>query len=153
MRRVCCGLLLGFFAVTAWAGPASDGRILKVLPQFLDRTNQHTVSPSLYDRDAYQAWLRVHTNEVSGVRFAVEYKARGDRPLKLRVEVRGVPHGALANRTTLEADVKPSGWFSRWTTSLRIVGDDYRTMGSVVAWRATLWDGDRLLGEQKSFLW
>ena len=153
MRRVCCGLLLGFLAVTALAGSVGSGRVLKVLPQLLDRNGQHTVSPSLYDRDAYQAWLRVNTNSVSGVRFAVEWKGRGSQPLKLRVEVRGVPHGASASVATLETDVKPGGWFSHWNTSLRIVGEDYQNLGSVVAWRATLWDGDRLLGEQKSFLW
>jgi hypothetical protein len=29
----------------------------------------------------------------------------------------------------------------------------YRQFGELIAWRATLWDDDKLLSEQKSFLW
>jgi hypothetical protein len=34
-----------------------------------------------------------------------------------------------------------------------VTGDEYKKLGELVAWRVTLWDGDKLLAEQKSFLW
>jgi hypothetical protein len=52
---------------------------------------------------------------------------------------------------TYEAEVT-AGTFSRWTQFL-MTGDEYKKFGMVVAWRATLWNGDTLLSEQKSFLW
>jgi len=51
----------------------------------------------------------------------------------------------------LNADVTP-GIFRKWTP-LKLDGDEFKNFGSVVAWRATIWNGDQLLGEQKSFLW
>ena len=32
-------------------------------------------------------------------------------------------------------------------------GEDFRAGGSVSAWRVTLWNGDQLVAEKKSFLW
>ena len=43
-------------------------------------------------------------------------------------------------------------WYQRWTP-LTLDGDSYRKLGEVVAWRASLWDGETLLADQKSFLW
>jgi hypothetical protein len=152
LRRIsilalCC---LGLGAGSAWG---TEGKVLKVLPHFLDQNGKHAIAPSLYDRDAYQAHLRQHTNEISGVRFDIHWKAKGPAygPLILRVELRGTAHGNLPSRFVLETPLRP-GLFSKWT-SLPITGADYRKFGEVTAWRTTLWEGDRLLSEQKSFLW
>ena len=152
MRRPLL-IFLSCFMLCA-AASAATGRVIKVLPQFLDLKGRHALSPSLYDRDAYQAHLREHTNEISGMRFAVQWKAAGASTgaLKLRVEVRGVTHGELPPAVVLEQPVKPGFWFNHWV-SLPLTGDDYRKIGEVTAWRATLWDGDKMIGEQKSFLW
>jgi hypothetical protein len=158
-------LLLGSFATAfsndavtnasrAAAAPAAKaGRVLKVLPLFLDLKGRDAVSPSLYDRDAYQAFLRLHTNEISAIRFDVLWKASNlkDAKLKLRAELRGVGERSLPRQTILEKEVTP-GFFRSWT-SLTLGGDELKNFGSLVAWRVTLWDGDRMLGEQKSFLW
>jgi hypothetical protein len=74
-----------------------------------------------------------------------------DAKLKLRVELRGVGANSLPRQLTLQQDVKP-GTFRSWT-SLTLGGDEYKNIGDVVAWRVTLWADDKLLGEQKSFLW
>ena len=154
MRRL--GLLLSICCLLAatLSAEAARGRVIKVLPQFLDLKGRHTLSPSLYERDAYQARLRSHPEHRSGIRFDVQWKARGhaDAPLKLRVELLGTAKGDLPSRTVLEAPVHAGGWFSHWS-SLTLAGDAYRKFGEVTAWRATLWEGDRLLGEQTSFLW
>jgi hypothetical protein len=145
-------LTLGLF-VHARAADAVTGRVVKVLPLLLDQQGRVALSPSLFDRDAYQAQLRQHTNEVSGIRYDVEWSAKnaGAQKLKLRVELRGLSEVNLPKLKTLETEVAP-GWFRQWTP-LTLAGDDYKSFGAVTAWRATLWNGDTLLGEQKSFLW
>ena len=134
--------------------PAATGRIVKVLPQWLDVRGRHSLTPSLYDRDAYQAYLRAHQDLRSGLRFYIQWKPRGPAgsPLKLRLELRGIANGNQPTQLVLEYNVNPGGWFSHWT-SLPVTGDEYRKFGDLSAWRATLWENDRLLGEQKSFLW
>ncbi len=154
MRRPILLLSLCIFLAVALSAEAATGRVMKVLPQLLDLQGQHAISPSLYDRDAYQAYLRLHPTNVSGMRFAIQWKGRaaGGTPLKLRVELRGSAQGHRMARTLPEKEVKPGGWFSHWTF-IPFTGEDYQQAGGVTAWRVTLWDGDRLLSEQKSFLW
>ncbi len=132
---------------------AATGRVVKVLPLFLDLTGHDAKSPSLFDRDAYQAWLRQHTNEISVIRFDVLWKASNLKGAKLKLcaELRGVGEHGLPRQTVLETEVTPA-FFRSWT-SLKLEGDDLRNFGSLVAWRVTLWNGDQRLGEQKSFLW
>jgi len=55
--------LLGSLSAT-FASDAASGRVVKVLPLLLDLKGRDAVSPSLYDRDAYQVYLRQHTNEI-----------------------------------------------------------------------------------------
>jgi hypothetical protein len=138
-------------AAAAPAAPA--GRVVKVLPLFLDLQGHDAISPSLFDRDAYQARLRQHTNEVSAIRFDVLWKASNLKgaKLKLRAELRGVGERGLPRQTVLETEVTPA-FFRSWT-SLPLGGDDLKNFGSLVAWRVTLWNGGQLLGDQKSFLW
>jgi len=139
------------FADTAPPGPT--GRVEKILPLFLDLKGHDALSPSLFDRDAYQAYLRQHTNDVSAIRFDVLWKASGanDENLKLRAELRGISSRGLPTQTVLEKTVTP-GFFRSWT-SLTLGGEDWKNFGSLIAWRVTLWDGKRILAEQKSFLW
>lgn len=150
MRRPILILLLCFTMCAA--ASAGTGSVIKVLPQFLDLKGRSALTPSLYDRDAYQAYLREHTNDISGMRFAVQWKARGTSDAKLRVEIRGVARGDLPPNLVLEQPVKSGFFFSHWAY-LPVKSEDYKRIGEVTAWRATLWDGDKLIGEQKSFLW
>jgi hypothetical protein len=133
---------------------AAEGRVIKVLPQFLDQHGQSTVSPSLYDRDAYQKYLRLHPAKQSGLRFAVQWKAKAPETeaLQLKVEMRGMAHGNVPRQTTIQEEVHQRHKSSHWT-DLKLTGDAWREFGEVTAWRVTLWDGKEMLGEQKSFLW
>jgi hypothetical protein len=135
------------------APPAKTGTVVKVLPMFLDLKGHDAISPSLFDRDAYQAFLRQHTNDISAIRFDVLWKASNAKgaKLKLRAELRGVGERGMPRQMVLETEVTP-GFFRSWT-SLKLGGDDLKKFGSLVAWRVTLQDGDQVLGEQKSFLW
>ena len=153
MRRLLMGLFLLGSLSAAFADDAVTGRVVKVLPLLLDLKGRDAVSPSLFDRDAYQVYLREHTNEVSAIRFDILWKASntGSAELKLQVELRGIGQNGLPRRATLTQAVAPH-FFRHWD-SLTLGGEDYRNFGELVAWRATLWSGSQLLGEQKSFLW
>jgi hypothetical protein len=130
---------------------AAVGKVVKVLPHLLDRKGRHTLHPSLYERDAYQDHLRKHPEECGGLRFDVHWKA--DRVafpgLKLRVEARGSKD---PKPLVLEAVLENRPWYKRWTV-LQVKGEAYTRWGDLVAWRATLWEGDTLVAQQKSFLW
>ena len=130
---------------------ATRARIVKVLPHLLDLEGRHTLSPSLYERDAYQAFLHKNPEKCSGLRFDIQWKANAvDRSqFRLRMEIRGSQE---ANPVVLEQSVPLKRWPRRWS-SLTLDGDSFRKAGEVIAWRATLWEGDKLIAEQKSFLW
>ena len=145
MIRFCLLLLL--------AAPlmAAEGKIHKVLPHFVDKQGRHTLSPSLYERDAYQAVLRNDPTQRDGLRFDVHWKGRKSAALKLRIDGHGSKNEEATN-FSIELPVKPPGLFSKWT-SLTVRGEKYTAIGDLRSWRATLWDGDQLIAEQKSFLW
>jgi len=153
MRWLLTILLLPGSLLVAGAADALSGSIVKVLPLFLNLKGQDAISPILYDRDAYQAYLRSHTNEISALRYDVLWSTSrtDDSRLTLRLELRGIGESGVPRQTTLEQTVTPH-YFRHWT-SLPLAGGDYRNFGEVVAWRATLWSGPQLLSEQKSFLW
>lgn len=139
------------------AGPAqaAKGRIIKVLPEFLDREGRTSLSPSLYERDAYQAVLRTHPERRSGLRFYVQWKLKGAawEPLKLRIELRGIAEGQLPKQKTIEKPLENRGkWFSHWA-ELTLDAETYKELGAVTAWRVTLWEGRQQIAEQQSFMW
>jgi hypothetical protein len=143
-------LLLGL-AVSAVAADAPTGKIIKVLPQFLDKEGRVSLTPSLYTRDAYQAELRARPEQRSGLRFMVQWKASDASTLAMKVEMRGLRTNETTT-VTLESALVKDGWFSTWT-ELTVHGDEYKKFGEMVAWRVTLWDGKTELAEQKSFMW
>lgn len=146
-----CAFLLVICALASSAHAAAP-QIKKVLPQFFDAHGRNSLSPSLYERDAYQAYLRSNPNERDGLRFVVQWRGSSTgRQLRLRVEMRGVFEDAIQTKM-LEIPVKKTSWFSTWTT-LSLSGEEYRQFGELAAWRVTLWDGERQISEQKSFLW
>ena len=129
----------------------AEGKIHKVLPHFVDRQGRHTLSPSLYERDAYQAQLRTDPALRAGLRFDVHWKARKSDALKLRVDMRGSNTNEATN-VSVEMPVKPPGFFSKWS-AVHLKKEDYVRLGELRSWRATLLDGDQVLAEQRSFLW
>jgi hypothetical protein len=144
------GLLLSALPVAG-----ETGRVIKVLPEFLDLQGRTSISPSLYERDAYQAVLREHPERRAGIRFYVQWKTKGPiwAPLKLRIELRGVARGNLPQQLVLEEPLENTGGkYAHWARA-SLEGFAYKEFGAVTAWRTTLWEGNRLLSEQKSFLW
>ena len=143
-------LSIVFFGLAA-SGVAAPAKIIKVLPQFLDRDGRQSISPSLYDRDAYQAKLRRDPKERSALRFGVQWRSKETTLFKLRVEMRG-GSGKEPTHAVLETETRHTAGLSKWT-QLTLGGEEYKKFGELAAWRVTLWDGDKLLSEMKSFLW
>lgn len=149
MRRL--NLFLLFLLLPAVMVHAASAKIIKVLPHYLDKEGRHTLAPSLYERDAYQAHLRKTVGERGGLRFDVQWKAGGTNGLKLRVELRGSADKAPTT-SVLETGVSPGKVFSKWS-GLSLRDAEYQKFGELIAWRVTLWDGDQQVADQKSFLW
>jgi hypothetical protein len=149
MRRVLTLLsLVCLLALPAVAG--TTGRVVKVLPFFIDLQGRHALSPSLYDRDAYQDFLRRHPEQCSSMQFAVLCKGRasGTNMLKLRLEMRGSAQGKEAFEKKLEVAPVTKHW-----NTITLTSDDFKKLGVLTAWRATLWDGDAMVSKKESFLW
>jgi hypothetical protein len=143
-------------AVFSVAGTAlgATGKVIKVLPHLMDRQGRIALSPSLYERDAYQNILRQSPEKRGGMRFDVQWKARGAvwQPLTIKVQIRGVSQGDLPKEIVIEKKVEKSKWNTKWT-SVELSGEEYRQFGEITAWRVSLSEGDWPLGEFKSFLW
>jgi hypothetical protein len=153
MRRFVIPLVLFCCVLLNAPASAAAGKVMKVLPHFLDTQGRHAKSPSLFDRDAYQAWLRQHPEAQSGLRYDVQWRVRGaTRPVQLRLELRGIAQGNLPRQKTITMEVNAGKGSSRWN-GVPLTGEDYKAFGEVTAWRVSLWDGNTLLDEQKSFLW
>ncbi len=147
-----CGIL-SLTLLSALAQKPVTGQVYKCLPLLLDRQGNDATCPSLFDRDAYQFYLRQHPSKIRGMRIDVQWKARKepDEQLKVRLELRGVLKDGSPTVRNFEAPVT-AGHFSHWTSFL-LTGTNFDQFGNLAAWHATLWDGNRLLGEQQSFLW
>ena len=139
--------------LSAFAAQAASGRIIKLLPHYLDKNGKHTVSPSLYERDAYQSRLRSNPELVSGIRFDVKWRASGaDRDkLRVRIEIRG-SETRPKEPFIVEEKIKTKGLFGRWT-SVTVDKEAFDKVGKMIAWQATLLEGDKELAQLRSFLW
>jgi hypothetical protein len=135
-----------------WCSSAAAARVVKVLPHYLDQKGRHTVAPSLYERDAYQAFLRRNPDKRSGMRYDIQVKQRAVSEARLRLEVRGSFQGKAPRMLRLERTIGRTGWLGSWM-GFTLSADQFRDVGEITAWRVTLWDGDELLSEQRSFLW
>ncbi len=150
MARICSTLMLFLVAFSVNAGSA---RIIKVLPHYLDLKGRHSLSPSLYERDAYQAELRSNMDKVSGIRFDINWSSKGveSENLKIRVEVKGSDTPA-GEAVVVELTSPKKKLMGNWA-GLVFEGDSFKKVGKVIAWRATIWDGEEQVARKQSFLW
>ncbi len=120
------------------ASSADTAKIFKVLPHYLDQQGKHSLSPSLYDRDAYQAFLRDNPDKRSALRFDINWKAKRSKSeqLVLRIELRG---SGRDRRIQLFWNVLCGPHVSSAIGLPALDGEDYETMGSS-------WHGARVCG-------
>lgn len=66
-----------------------------------------------------------------------------------RFEYRQVKTKDVVRTLTMDhANIKGSA-----RSTFAVLGDAYRTYGPVVSWRFTVWQGDKIVGEEHSFIW
>jgi len=145
--------MLALAALITVSTMAKTARIGKVLQHLEDAEGRIALQPSLYERDAYQALLRESPEKVRALRFEVNWGGvvKNTKRLTLRMEVVGA-NTAPGKPAVYEQVVRNKGIFTNWSV-LRVDKEAYEKLGRVVSWRATLWDGEKLIAEQKSFLW
>lgn len=145
-------VLFGWWIVFQVAA-ADPIRVIKVLPTFLDREGRQSLSPSLYERDAYQAQLRASPEQRAGMRYDVQWKAPASerKNLVLRLELRG----SLAHSVEpmgIDQPLKRTGWPEHWST-IQIDPSVCEKLGTIIAWRVSLLRNELRVAEQRSFLW
>lgn len=156
LRRFLPGRLLVAAAGAWWlAGAALHAgadRVVKVLPHYLDTAGRHALSPSLFERDAYQALLRAHPERRGGLRFDVQWKARrtAGQPRRLRLELvsESHPRGRPLVREVSLPEKRTRGW-----AVLKLDAAAEGALGEWRAWRVALLVGEQVVAEQHSFLW
>src|SRR5262245_33159026 len=116
-------LMMAIISLPSLSVQAASAKVVKVLPHLLDQQGRHALSPSLYERDAYQAYLRQHPEERSGLRFDVQWKSATLSHLTLRVELRGA-RGKEPTSAVIQNAVKHTGLFSQWS-AVTLSGDAY----------------------------
>ena len=132
---------------------AQSAKVLKVLPHFLDQEGRHTLSPSLFERDAYQFHLRNHREECSTLRYDVQWNSTYPRDAKLVICLELIGSDAFRDAPLrIEETVSKRGFKSRWT-ALSLSDEQFAEIGKVLAWRVTVWNGTDRVAERKSFLW
>jgi len=140
----------------ACALAGDQARILKVLPQLLDKAGQNSRLPGLLDRDVYQANLRKNPGEVGGMQFAVQWRVRQTfkKPVVLRLEVIGLSVSNQPVSIIIEQQVKSRGFLGmgQWSY-FKIGAEEYRKLNVISAWHVSLLSDSKVLAEQRSFLW
>ncbi len=154
MSKPCRTLLAGLGAVLLAAAPLHAGadRVVKVLPHYLDTRGRHALSPSLFERDAYQALLRAHPKQRGGLRFDVLWKARRapgrTRLLRLELVSETHPRGRPLILETPLPEKRARGW-----TGLKVDAPTERALGEWTAWRVSLVVDGQVVSSRQSFLW
>jgi hypothetical protein len=152
MRRLAVLTLLGLGLLGAGNLAAGGDRVVKVLPHLLDAQGRHALSPSLFERDAYQTMLKANPDKRGGLRFDVRWKAavvpEGARALRLELVTTRHPRTLpLVVETPLPAKGK-SGW-----AKVPLDAATAKAAGEIVAWRVSLVVAGEVKGSQQSFLW
>ncbi|MBQ7590807.1 MAG: hypothetical protein IJU47_09030 [Verrucomicrobia bacterium] len=149
--RLKLSILLTFLLV--FSVQAGSVKIFKVLPHYLDKDGHNTLSPSLFERDRYQALLRLDQTKCSTIRFDVQWRntLKNFDDLSITVEMRGTK----TNSPTISFSEKISSRKSIWShwTKIRIPEESFRELEGLEAWRVLIKDGDEILKEERSFMW
>jgi hypothetical protein len=151
-------ILMACWVVSCRSVPSPNAepphQILKVLPHWLDQQGRHTLSPSLFERDAYQQHLSLHRDEVSTMRFDVNWRlaTRDLTGCTLHLEARVGRDDAIE---TIEHEVPlqlPSLRRQGWT-GIQIPEGSWDPESNLMAWRVTLRQESTILATRTSFLW
>lgn len=149
-RFTICLRLILLFCISSASLACASPKIVKTLLHLIDDEGRHMLSPSLLDRDAYQAHLRAHPEKVFGICFDIQLKLKSKETHKLKLAIR---HSSGEDLQTFirEMDVVRKGK-SQWNR-IRIDGEDHSKIGEMIAWRISLLQDQVEIASQESFLW
>ncbi|MGV3772834.1 MAG: hypothetical protein ACO1QB_08030 [Verrucomicrobiales bacterium] len=133
--------------------PLTPATVVKVLTHLVDQYGRHSEAPSLYERDAYQSWLRQHPEKIATIRFDIQWKAKAKAAegYVLRLEMRGSKMD-ITKMVTFEQKVTEPKLVSKWSR-IELTPEQFKEFGEPVAWRVSIWDGAKMVHSQESFLW
>lgn len=151
MTRLLPAILMALF-LSAVSSPAAEQRVIKVLPHFMDQEGRHANTPSLFERDAYQAWLRKNPEEQSGIRYDIQWQSFISGEYVMRLELIGRVVEGVSKSRRIERTLVVKNSRRSWDT-IKFEGEEFKAFGQVVAWRVSIWQGDALLAKKQSFLW
>ncbi len=145
-----CLLFSLTYAVTLGAEEAT---IVKVLPHLLDLRGRASLAPGLFQRDAYQGQLRKDPSQVSGMRFNIQWKAKGIPAKELVLKIWLKTAGRNPNEPLeLTAPIRGNRRWGQWS-AVPYDGKLFTDNGQVLAWKVELRRGETPLATQTSFLW
>ena len=147
--RLKLSILLTFLLV--FSVQAGSVKIFKVLPHYLDKDSNNTLSPSLFERDRYQS--RLDQTKCSTIRFDVQWRntLKNFDNLSITVEMRGTKTDSPTISFSEKISSRKSIW-SHWT-KIRIPEESFQELEGLGAWRVLIKDGDEILKEERSFMW
>lgn len=131
---------------------AAEQRVIKVLPHLVDKEGRHARSPSLFERDAYQAWLRDNSQEQSGIRYDIQWQSYISGEYTMKLELLGKAAQGRANSKIIEVKLTVTNRRRHWD-AIEFKDEEFKEFGQIVAWRVSIWQGEELLAKKQSFLW
>jgi hypothetical protein len=148
-----CTLLLSLSCFTWVHGEDVDGfSVKKVNHEYIDLQGNTTGAIGSFVLKArYQKEIE-STPQVTGMRFHVMWGAPSENPITVKLETRGVDGDT--GKETRQSWIKSYPIDAdRGTTVFDITGESWKKQGKMMAWRATLLQGEQVMAERKSFLW
>ena len=148
-RRPCRRLLMRHWAVSVVAcllTACSTPRVLEVS----SRTRLQNIDPAdqdlfLYDQASRIRYeLRDLSIDEQREEFYVRWTPASVSLVKFEYRQIGKPNVVREQTCIPHRDA---------SSVFTVHGEEFRSGGSVSAWRVSLWDGDQLVAEKKSFLW
>lgn len=144
--------VLGAWGLMSCAGPAPETGITRVKIYRLDPAavpdNPEPSIPFEQKHYLYGAVSQEDREARRGSYYTVFFRTRDQStPVRARFEYRQAASGFAVH--TQEASVDPGTGLVRFAVN----GEEFRQRGRLLGWRATLTQGNQLLGERKSYLW
>ncbi len=161
MRHFFLIAFLGCLLIPAWAEiqpeseSSSDYVIAKVNHEFIDKDGYTTLEiGDLVRKARYQGKIE-SDRDIQGMRFVVHWKAPSSRrpQFTVQVQARGVDFETNEETlVTVQQHYTQTPNFSGWTF-LDIKGRDFKRLGKLMAWKATLLQNYKVVASRHSFTW
>jgi len=131
-----------------------DSYQFRKVQEFLNepKFNKPTVDPMIIFERArinYGAVTSVDRLELRGHYYNFYWRAGKPGPVTVRFEYRQANLGNYVQAREVDCD-NPRGTVE---TKFQVIGDDYLQDGRVIAWRALLISGGKIVGLTQSYLW